>query len=316
LEYTEYNGNLYFSNRTSLGWVPSDSTTARPVGSDVPDAPTLSAADGGLTPGKYAVVITTINDRGEESGASAVRYLELPTGGGIRLSGLPQESGGKVYAYITSADGDVLRFAAEFPAVFPAYVVADIAAGGICDTQFLVPMPPGEFVRWHNGRLYTAMDGVLRFSEPRRPHLHNPAHGVIPFSGRIVLLEAVVDGIYVGDSRGVWFLAGGDPTKFVLRRVSAHRAVTRSGIMVPPEHFPPKQVASEFPVAAWLSTSGYVVGLPGGTTIELQPDRVKVPTGMSGRSAFLFRKGRKQLVTTVNSTSTGTFGTAVDSIIQ
>lgn len=316
LEYTEYNGNLYFANKTTLGWVPSDSTVARPVGVPVPTTPTLSVAAGGLTPGKYGVAITFVDDRGEESGATELQVINLPDGGGIRLANLPQKLGWRIFVYITSADGDVLRWAAEFPAVFPSYVVAEIAQGGVLDTRFLVPLPPGDFVRWHNGRLFTAKNGALRFSEALRPHLHNPAHGVIPFSGHIAFVESVGDGLYVGDSRGVWFLSGTDPTKFELRRVSTCRAVAYSSIMVPPEHFPPKQVPAEAPVAVWLSTSGYVVGMPGGTTVELQPDRLKVPSGLTGRSAFLLREGRKQVITPVNSTSTATFGTAVDSVIS
>ena len=235
--------------------------------------------------------------------------------GSIRLANLPQQLGWTIFVYITSADGDVLRWAAELPAVFPSYVVAEIAQGGELDTQFLVPLPPGDIVRWHNGRLFTAKNGALRFSEALRPHLHDPAHGVIPFSGHIAFVESVGDGLYVGDSRGVWFLSGTDPTKFEQRRVSTCRAVARSSIMVPPEHFPPKQVPAEAPVAVWLSTSGYVVGMSGGTTVELQPDRLKVSSGLTGRSAFLLREGRKQVVTPVNSTSTATFGTAVDSVI-
>lgn len=316
LEYTEYNGNLYFANKTTLGWVPSDSTVARPVGVPVPTTPTLSVAAGGLTPGKYGVAITFVDDRGEESGATELQVINLPDGGGIRLANLPQKLGWRIFVYITSADGDVLRWAAEFPAVFPSYVVAEIAQGGVLDTRFLVSLPPGDFVRWHNGRLFTAKNGALRFSEALRPHLHNPAHGVIPFSGHIAFVESVGDGLYVGDSRGVWFLSGTDPTKFELRRVSTCRAVAYSSIMVPPEHFPPKQVPAEVPVAVWLSTSGYVVGMPGGTTVELQPDRLKVPSGLTGRSAFLLREGRKQVITPVNSTSTATFGTAVDSVIS
>jgi hypothetical protein len=316
LEYTEYNGNLYFANKTTLGWVPSDSTVARPVGVPVPTTPTLSVAAGGLTPGKYGVAITFVDDRGEESGATELQVINLPDGGGIRLANLPQKLGWRIFVYITSPDGDVLRWAAEFPAVFPSYVVAEIAQGGVLDTRFLVPLPPGDFVCWHNGRLFTAKNGALRFSEALRPHLHNPAHGVIPFSGHIAFVESVGDGLYVGDSRGVWFLSGTDPTKFELRRVSTCRAVAYSSIMVPPEHFPPKQVPAEVPVAVWLSTSGYVVGMPGGTTVELQPDRLKVPSGLTGRSAFLLREGRKQVITPVNSTSTATFGTAVDSVIS
>ena len=316
LEYTEYNGNLYFANKTTIGWVPNDSATARPVGVPVPTTPALSAAGGDLTPGKYGVAITLVDDRGEEGGATKLQVIDLPDGGGIRLANLPQRMGWTISVYVTSADGDVLRWAAEFPAVFPTYVVAGIAQGGELDTQFLIPLPPGDIVRWHNGRLFTAKNGALRFSGALRPHLHNPAHDVIPFSGHIAFVESVSDGLYVGDSRGVWFLSGTDPTKFEQRRVSTCRAVARSSIMIPPEHFPPKQVPAEAPVAVWLSTSGYVVGMPGGTTVELQPDRLKVPSGLTGRSAFLLREGRKQVVTPVNSTSTATFGTAVDSVIS
>lgn len=317
VEYTEYNGNLYFANRTTLGWVPHDSSTARTVGVPTPGAPTLSAASGGLTAGKYGVVITLIDDRGEESGASEFQVIDLPSGGGVRMSDLPQHYGWTVVAYITSADGDSLRSAAQFPAVFPTYVAAETAQGGEVDTQFLIPLPPGDFVRWHNGRLFTAGDGVVRFSEAMRPHLHNPAHGVIPFSGRIAFMESVGDGIYVGDRRGVWFLAGTDPTKFEMRRVSAHRAVSRSSLVMPSRHFPEKEVPADTPVAVWLSTAGYMVGMPNGATVELQPDRLRVASGLTGRSALLMREGRKQVVTSVNSTSTSaaTPEAAVDSVI-
>ncbi len=315
VSYAEYNGNLYFCNRDSFGWVPSDSSTARAVGVPTPAAPLLSSTVGGLLPGKYGVVITLLNDRGEESGATEVQFLDLPTGGGIRLSGLPTLAGWSVVIYITPADGDQLRFVAELPAAFSSYVVAEQAQGGECETQFLVPLPAGDFVRALAGRLYTAKNGTLYFSEAMRPHLHNPAYGYIPFSGHIAFVEAVADGIYVGDSRGVWFLAGVDPTKFEKRRVSGHRAVVGSSTLVQPSNFDGDKVRAELPVALWLSEAGYVAGLPGGTVIEVHADRVRVPRGLTGRTTLLLRGGRKQVVTPVNSTSTASFGTAVDSEI-
>lgn len=316
LSYTEYNGNLYFTNRATIGWVPSDSASARAVGVPTPPPPNVAAdTAGGLLPGKYGVVITLVDDRGEESGACRLQTVDLPAGGGIRLTSLPQQLGCTVFVYITGADDDQLRLVASLPAVFPTYLVSDTAQGGICYTRGLAPLPPGDFVCWHNGRLFTAKDGAVYFSEAMRPHLHNPAHNVIPFSGHVAFIESVGDGIYVGDSRGVWFLSGNDPTKFEQVRVSPNRAVARSSVMVSPKHFPEKQVPVDSPVAVWLSTSGYVVGMPGGTTVELQPDRIKVPSGLTGRTAFLLRGGRKQVVTPVNSTSTATFGTAVDSVM-
>lgn len=316
VSYTEYNGNVYFASRSAAGWIPSDAVTARYVGAPAPGGPTVSVSSGTLRGGKYAVAISVVDDRGEESPLSEVVFTELPeAGGGIRLTGLPQQLGSTVYVYITPPDGDVLRFAAEFPAVFPMYVVTEMANGGQPYTQYLSPLPGGDIIRWFNGRLYTAVDGRITYSEPLRPHLYNAAHNWIPISGRLAFLEPVVDGIYYGDSRGVWFLAGGDPTKFEQRLVSTCRAVRFSSVVVPPEHFPEDVIQSEFPVAVWLSTSGYVVGTPGGKTIELQADRIKVPPGLSGRTAFLIRNGRRQVVTPVNSTAYTTDVAAQNSVV-
>ena len=316
LAYTEYNGNVYWTSKSTIGWLPADAATARPVGVPVPEAvPALSATNGGLLPGKYGVVLTHLDERREEGGATEVQFIDLPEGGGILLSGLPQRMGWAFRIYITDPNGEVFHRAEEVPAVFPSYTIAQTATGGDCDTQFLTPMPAGEFITWLGGRLYTAKLGTLYFSEALRPHLHNRAHNAIPFSGFISFVEAVTDGLYVGDSRGVWFLSGTDPTKFVLKLVSPHRAVRRSGTKVGPGFFPEKKVPSTNPVALWLGVTGYVVGMDGGATVELQPERVKVPTGLVGRTTILGRRGMKQAVTPVNSTSTVAFGTAVDSVI-
>jgi len=317
LTYTEYNGNIYWSNKTTIGWIPSNSILARDVGVASPSVtPTLSISVGALLPGKYAVTLILIDDRGEQSGTCALQTINLPDGGGIKLEKLPIIGPTfSLQAFITSADGEILRVGATFPAIFPTYTITDQPAGAECDTLGLVPLPPGDIIRWHAGRLYTASNGALRFSEALRPHLYNPAHGIIPFSGHIAFVEAVVDGIYVGDSRGVWFLDGTDPTKFSLKQVSTCRAVTRSSIIISPESLPEKKIPTKNPVAIWLSTSGYVVGMEGGTTVELHPMRIKVPPGLVGRTTFLLRKGIKQVITPVNSTSTAVLGTAVDSII-
>lgn len=318
LSYTEYNGNVYWTSKSTLQWLPANSGAARDVGVPTPELnPTLAAGNGSLRSGKYGVCITYVDERGEEGGATDVQIIDLPNGGGIVLSGLPtSRPDWQIYVYITDADGMQLRFAAQFPAVFPNYTMAETAKGSELETQFLKPLPPGEFVTWLAGRLYTAKNGTLYFSNALRPHLHDPAHNFVQFSGFISFIEAVTDGLYVGDSRGVWFMKGTDPTKFEQVMVSTCRAVRRSSIKIPPEHLPEKKVPATNPVALWLSTSGYVVGMDGGATVELQPERVKVPAGLVGRTTYLFRKGMKQVVTPVNSTSTVAFGTAVDSVIS
>lgn len=313
VDFTEYNGNLYFTNQTSFGWIPHDTTQVRSVGIPTPQAPVLTATpNGGLAPGKYMAVVTLVDDRGEESGASSMSTVDIPgpETGGISVGGLPTPpQGGETCVYVTSTDGDILRYAGS------GGTITQPPEGGAADTLFLRPLPPGDFVRWYNGRLYTAEGATLRFSEALRPHFYDPAHNAIPFNGHIYFIEPVIDGIYVGDARGVWFLSGPDPEKFQLLRVSSCRAVRRSSVLIPPEHLPEDKVEAVVPVALWLSTSGYVVGMPSGKTVELQPERVKVPTGLMGRSSFVLRGGRKQVLTLVNSTAIAP-GLAVDSVFN
>lgn len=315
VSYTEYNGNLYFANRASIGWVPSTGGPARAVGVPAPSPPALSVGNGNLLPGTHAVVVTLIDERGEEGPACEVQTIGLPSGGGITLSGLPLLTDWHIAVYVTSADGDVLRLAETIPAIFATYTIGNQSEGGECETQFLAPLPPGDFIRWHAGRLYTAANGVLRFSQAGRPHLSNPATDFIPFSGHIAFIEPVVDGIYVADSRGVWFLSGNDPVKFEKRRVSNYRAVAYSSLLVSSANLPEKLAEGGQSAAVWLSEHGYVAGLPGGQVQELQPDRLKLTTGLTGRSTFVLREGRKQIITPVNSTTTTVLGSAVDSPI-
>ena len=311
VEYVEYNGNIYFSSVDSIGWIPSDSSAARALGVPAPNVPTLSAGNGTLAPGEYAVVVTMTDDRGEQGAATEVRTINLLNGGGITLSGLPT-SGTEVNIFITTADGDVLRRAAVIPAVFASYTVTNDATGPICTTQFMEPMPPGRFVRWHNGRLYTARGGEMHFSEPFYPGLCSSAHGAKPLSGFASMLEAVVGGIFVGDSRGVWFLDGGDPSDAKLRLASPVRAVPGTSITVPPG-FLGGEDFRDGAHALWLSTAGYMIGTPAGSVVEPQADKMRVPLGLQGRSALLQRDGRKQVVTPVNSAATTAFGAVVDS---
>jgi len=147
-----------------------------------------------------------------------------------------------------------------------------------------------------------------------RPHLHNPAQGIIPFVGEISFIESVKTGMFVGDDRGVWFLNGEDPTKFQMRHVTSCRVVAHSSVMVPGEHFPEKKVPNDTLVACWLSTSGHAVGLPDGTIVELNSDRIRLSPNLYGRSVFAIRNGIRQTLTLTNSVAYAPQGAAPNSV--
>ena len=314
--YTEYNGNLYVVCSTGLYYVPSSSPSIRRCGVPQPSAPTAAAStNGGLAAGKYAVAISLTDDLGEESPTSYEQVIDLPNGGGIQLTNLPIVSNYLVNIYVTPTNGDILYHYASPPASFATHLVSANPSGAQSTTQFLAPFRGGRFVRWHNGRLYVANGDTLSYSDAFRPHLTRTDTNFVQFSGDISFVEPVAGGIFVGDDRGVWFLDGGDPTKFSQRRVSTCRAVPGTSLIIPNEHFDPKVVNTTLPVAVWLCTSGYAVGTADGNVIEVNADVIRVPLATSGSSVFAIRNGRKQVLTTMSNTQPAA-GEAVDTIIS
>lgn len=313
--YTEYNGNLYVVCSTGLYYVPSSSSSVRRCGAPQPAAPSATpSANGGLAPGKYAVSISLTDDLWEESPTSSEVFVDLPTGGGIQLSSLPIVAGYRVNIYVTPANGDILYHYASPPASFATHLVSANPSGAQSTTQFLTPFRGGRFVRWHNGRLYVVNGDTLSYSDAFRPHLTRTDTNFVQFSGNISFVEPVAGGIFVGDERGVWFLEGGDPTKFSQRRVSTCRAVPGTSLVVPNEHFDQKVVNTTLPVAVWLCTSGYAVGTAEGAIFEVNADIIRVPLATRGSSAFAIRNGRKQVLTVTNSAEDA-YGMAIDTVI-
>lgn len=315
LDYCEHNGDLYFSNKTTLGFVPYGSSVARELGIAAPNPrPNLTATtSGSLRAGTYTVALSFLDDLGRESGLGEYVRITLPADGGIVATGLPTHSGWKLRVYITSTDGEVLYLNSEFNAVTTTININTFKELKQADNTILAPMEPGSFIRPFNGRLYTCQDNVISFSEPLRYGVTNLSTNKITMNDNITIFEPVLGGIYVGAGTKVWFMEGGDPSKFKQKLVSNCRAIPFSSTSVPGEHFNPKVVSPDYPVAVWLSTSGYVAGQADGTVSELQPDRVRIPGNQAGRSTFLLRNGMKQVVTPVNSTSAVAFGTAIDS---
>lgn len=311
VDYTVYNGNLYIASATALWTLRGDA--AYPAGSRLPDSlPDISpTSSGALTPGRYMAAISMVDERGEESPAVPLGQRDVTAG--LQLTGLEIISGSRWRLYLTPPDGDVLYLAEEFDAVFSQYAVTVYPGGAPCDTLHLAPMPGGHFVRGYNGRLFVAAGDTLWFSEPLRPHLTAPRHNFIRFVGQVRFVEFVAGGAFVGDDRGVWWLAGDDPSGYRQQHASDAVAVARSSALVPSHHLGVMGSRAAADCAVWLSADGYMVGPPGGQVTALHSDRIRLAPQIAGRSIFLVRDGIKQIVTlTASPGPASVFGGAID----
>lgn len=315
VSYAELNGNVYAFNVQFSCYFPPGSILAYNVGTALPQTtPAFSAAAGGnLAPGTYGITYTVVAANGEESGTGPTVLVEVTNGA---IQGLLFEvlTGARYRIYMTTANGAELYQAVEFAATTTSLLITDHEVGRQPRTQDLEPLPYGYLVRAHNSRLFVATTGFVYFSEAFRPHLYKPFHNFLPVTGAVRLLQPVDGGIFIGDSRGVRFYAGEDPTAYKVLETSHEVPVFGTGISIPGELVNPELGKDR--VAVWLTTSGFNIGTSDGQLIRVNAQQVKLPSYVQGCTALRLVDGRKQLVTPVNSNYSGANGVAIDSNIE
>jgi hypothetical protein len=312
MSYFEHGGAVFFTNGHQLGSITR--TTAMLLGLPVPPAPALARTAVGVLPaGRYSAAVSYVAQSGEESGLSEMTDIELPAAGGLALGTQPVAGLG-LRVYLTPLNGDVLYQAAELAAGAGSVILGSYQPGKAADNQFLRPMPAGATVRAHNGRIVVARGRTHTFSRPFRYALTDPRTDLVQFDADVVLVEPVRHGLFVGIATGqVYFLAGGGPSDFSQALVSVTPVVPWASTTMPATHLEPDLAKKAgAPVAVWLGRAGYVVGMPDGSVLDMQADRIALPASSSGLAVATVRQGIKQSLSIVESSATAGLGLAVD----
>ena len=177
----------------------------------------------------------------------------------------------QVYEAVYFTDG--LRVGSYHPSSGPTPEWASATATTIGD-QVLVPMPAGQHIAHHAGRLLVGVGSAVIYSEPFTPHLRDEAKGFELFPAPITCLVAVEGGVFVVADK-TYFIAGGFPAQAV-------RAVFDYGA--------PAQQPSyrEDGGAHWMSSKGVVSVTSSGEISNLQESRVSLSA--DGTAATLYRE--------------------------
>ncbi|HET6631530.1 MAG TPA: hypothetical protein VFG73_02325 [Rhodanobacteraceae bacterium] len=311
VSYALVGDRVYWSNGTDRGLVTAAGEDA-PWGCPTPAGlPALALADAGaLAAGRYHVSITYALGSGEESGAPTPAWIDVPDGGGIALSGVPQppaDSGvTEIRVYVSAPGGDVLHRARSLLVGVTETQLGAGQRGRPLDTQGLASMPAGRLVRVHAGRLWClGDDGWLVWSEALRYGLTEPPRNRLHVTGQPSLLEAVGGGtdgagMYLAAGQRTYFLAG--PPERMTPAVSyPHGAVPGTAICVPGSALGLETSAQ---VAYWLADNGAaVVGLPGGIVQPLREHQAVAPSAKRGASMYRAEDGSRRIVTTLAGTS-------------
>lgn len=306
LSYAELNGDVYWMNGVEFGRIRGHDYADTPGWLDNPGTPLASVtANGGLAPGDYQVALTFVDADGRESGSDLANYLTVPAGAGIRLDAIAYHPAAvKVRLWVSDPNGDVLRHVRDLPAGLTYLTIGGGARGKVLETQFRVPLPPGQIIRSHNARLWVAAGNTLHFGEAFRYGLCHPDNA-FRFFAPIDLMEPVgqaeTSGIFVacgggGDDAGgrtFWLTFADDKTS---RRVVCypHGAVPGSSGSAPGKLF---GLDTTGDVAFWVSWNGvFCVGLPTGQVLPLTEGQLAIPVGTRGAPLVREAKGLRQIL--------------------
>lgn len=183
---------------------------------------------------------------------------------------------------------------------FETGVIADGRAGawGGAAAMFrpgdFVDPPAGHLLEYHAGRIFIASGETVYFTQGAGAfHLVDPAGGFLPVrGGRVRLLAAVDDGLFVGTDQEVFFAAGRDPKDFLYSRVMDQPPLPGTGLAGAGADLEPvagKPIAGK--AVVWADRRGMCLGLAGGRVerlIRLSLPEAGQGAALAGPEEWLF----------------------------
>lgn len=304
ISYALVNSDVFWSNGIDSGMVtPALEAEAwaceQPAGQ-----PDLVPLEEGALRGQVQVCIVFVDRIGRESGATVA--AAAVAAGGIRLRSIPQPSNAartpRIRIYAGAGDDTALMLAAEVRAGTTEHDLIAAPKGRAIATQFLSPMPPGQIVRYWNGRQLVARGRGVVWSQALRYGLTHAGHNHVAFPARVDMMEPVGDGtegagVYVAAGPRTYFMAGGDPGQWRQAGAFAHGAVPGSACVMPASVW---GLETKQLVPAWLARNGEIcVGLPGGTVVSYGQGQNAAPIGERAASMLRDSDGIMRFITAI-----------------
>lgn len=285
LSYCEAGGTYFYTGSGHIGMVRDgvriDFTPRQNFN------PELSAIPGALSAGRYQFCFTQMG-QGGESAATLPQVIDLPAGGGIRISSIPAPAPGTALrAYMTAADGEVFGSVYLQVTAGVAEIVAPPELGARCQTLLLEPMPAGSIVRHSNARLLVAVGNLLCYSEPFANGLFRPSKNYIPFPAPVTVVEPCGGGVFVVADKTYW-LDGEISAASLIERLP-YGAVPHSGGSGP----------ADSNTVFWISERGLVFGSADGSVRNAQDKQLALAGGAAGATLYREREGMAHVLTAV-----------------
>uniref|UniRef100_I2Q025 Uncharacterized protein n=1 Tax=Desulfovibrio sp. U5L TaxID=596152 RepID=I2Q025_9BACT len=158
--------------------------------------------------------------------------------------------------------------------------------------RYVAP-PAGTILAGFAGRVWIGEGRLLHYTDGDDGQFYQDAADYLEMPAEITILAPVDDGLYVGTTAGVWFLAGSDPTQGMqMVPVSSDPATPCTSLPIRSDEVTQKYNPAG--AAIWTSRYGIVIGLTGGIVLQPTKDRVALDAPAQFGAACLV--GRRYVV--------------------
>jgi len=300
--FTEAGSEVYYSDGKILGKFDEGGNHTDWAVEEPVSWPTLSATGGALYPGCYNVAITFLHNDGRESGTGESAKVDVPNGGGISLTNIPQPvTAGiaKINVYCTESNGGELKKVTSLSPGTSSYTISSRLLGHGLRTQFLSPPPVSSIIAYAGSRIVCAVDEFLMISEPFTYHLFNYGERFLTFPKPINLVAPTEKGLYVS-AGAVYFVPISEP-KPQRKRVSKYPAISFSNFQVDGSEVGEGERDEVF--AGWVAENGIIIGSEAGSVQNLTEGQIDI--GVASQASAMARKtnGVTQIITSLKQPS-------------
>lgn len=251
--------------------------------------PLVSVIAGTLMAGDYSLFFVAQDADGVRSASTVPVDLILPANSGLQIAAPARAY--DLLLFLTSANGEVFYHVATLSAAQTSVLVASSAFDGEAIAyEPMAPLPAGDVMGYHKGRLYSARANIALYSMPFQYGLYRPASDFIPMPAAITLFASVDEGLYIATTEMTYFLPGGDPTKEKLQQVMPFGAVPHSLTQVPNSND-----------LIWFTERG-PVRASGERLTLLQDEQIAFQAASRGASVVREQNGLRSLITSLAGT--------------
>lgn len=180
--------------------------------------------------------------------------------------------------------------------------------------------PRASFLTAYNGRIYCAQGNTVWATELFLYTLVDKTRNFMQFEGDVTMLGTVGDGLYVGTTEGLWFLAG---PAFPLKRVRVMDSpiIPRSMTYVPAELANPPQVGldADTPLEVSImfqSSRGVCVAMDSGKAMNLTESKFIFPEALRSAAVFRRQDGLNQYIAVNDSAGQPQSGAAIGDYVD